>query len=412
MRTILLFILICTAPAIFAQRDCATSAYMDQQIAENPSLAARLSNIEHFISKRPAATGGAHMRLAKNQVIKVPVVVHVLYNTDAENISDAQIQSQLDVLNRDFRRLNADTVNTPARFKSIAADAQIEFYLATADPMGRPTTGIIRKKTSVYGWMMNDKIKYSAQGGDNAWDSRYYLNIWVGNLRAALGYATAPGTDPEKDGLVISYNAFGTINTPAPYDGGRTAVHEIGHWLGLKHIWGDTYCGDDLVGDTPQQGGFTPGCPTTFRSTCNNGNMGDMYMNYMDFTYDACINLFTEGQKQRMRSLFEDGGPRAGILSSKGLNEPWMMESPLPTPVVTNAGIYPNPAQSFFTLTMPDQTWTGQKVQIVNNQGVVVKELKIAAASQKVEVNGLPSGIYFIRATNGENRILEKLVKL
>src|SRR5207245_2531623 len=131
----------------------------------------------------------------------------------------------------------SDSVNTPARFRHVAADVQIEFALATADPNGKATNGIIRKGTRITYFTNDDKIKYNSGGGDDAWDSRYYLNIWVGNLYNLLGYASVPGGPADKDGVVISTAAFGTINTGYPYNLGRTAVHEIGHWLNLKHIW-------------------------------------------------------------------------------------------------------------------------------------------------------------------------------
>jgi hypothetical protein len=164
-------------------------------------------------------------------------VVHLLYNNAAQNISDAQIKSGIAALNRDFRKLNSDTASIPQAFKHLAADVEIEFHLATADPKGAATTGIVRKATGVPAWNMDDKIKLSAEGGDDAWDSRSYLNIWLGNTRRLLGYATPPGGEEHLDGLVINVTAFGTINTSGPYNLGRTAVHEAGHWLGLHHIW-------------------------------------------------------------------------------------------------------------------------------------------------------------------------------
>lgn len=417
MRTF--FVSICTFIAFFAaaQRDCVTATYIQEQLQADPSLRSRMAGVEDFISQRsldiPASANG---RTGGVSVIRIPVVVHVLYNSPEQNISDAQIKSQIDALNRDFRRSNADTINTPQRFKSLAADTEIEFVLATADPSGRATTGIVRKQTSVKEWSMDDKIKFNAQGGNNAWDSRYYLNIWVGKMRT-LGYSSAPGGAADKDGVVISYTAFGTINTSSPYHMGRTAVHEVGHWLGLNHIWGDTYCGDDLVDDTPKQGNFTPGCPTSFRTSCSNGTTGDMYMNYMDYTSDACVNLFTNGQKSRMRSLFLPGGPRASLLQSNGLSEPWNTEEPTApeeAPVVENkVKIYPNPAQSDITLDFgADQTWTGKELLIINTSGIAVQRLTITRSIQKVNVAQLKPGIYFVQGVNGEARMRLKIMKL
>ena len=216
-------------------------------------------------------------------------------------------------------------------------------------------------------------------GGDNAWDSRYYLNIWVGNTRSLLGYSSVIGAPADKDGIVINTSAFGTLNMSGAYDNGRTAVHEAGHWLGLKHIWGDALCGDDGIYDTPTQSGFTTSCPTGIRtSSCGSNPAGDMYMNYMDFTNDACLNLFTTGQKEHMRSLFDDGAPRYSLLLSKGLNAPWTEES-LPEeaiPVViapAQLKLYPNPTSSELVLDFEyDASWIGKEVKILNMNGVVI----------------------------------------
>ncbi len=321
MRTILAGICILMTTLAFAQRECASSAYNDLQKVIDPSFTNKINTAEQFIARQTIAKMDGQ---DAPKVMIIPVVVHVLYKTATQNISDEQIKSQIDALNRDFRRRNADTVNTPLRFKPVAADVQIEFALATVDPKGRATNGIVRKATTVGRWSMDDKIKFSAQGGSDAWDTRYYLNFWVGDLGSLLGYSSIPGAPVEKDGVVINYTTFGTINTGGVYNMGRTGTHEVGHWLGLKHIWGDSYCGDDLVDDTPKQGNFTHGCPNTFRSSCTNGEAGDMYMNFMDFTNDACMNLFTTGQKQRMLSLFNSGGARNSLLASKGLSIPWI----------------------------------------------------------------------------------------
>jgi hypothetical protein len=361
---------------------------------------------------------GVASRLAANTIVRIPVVVHVLYNTAAQNISDAQIKSQIDALNRDFRRRNEDSVKTPERFKSVAADVQIEFALATADPMGRATNGIVRKQTGVVAWQMDDKIKFSAQGGNDAWDSRNYLNIWVGNTRSLLGYASYIGGAAEKDGIVINTTAFGNVG--GPYDKGRTLVHEAGHWMGLKHIWGDTFCGDDGIDDTPKQGGYTTGCPTEFRSSCSNGTSGDMYMNYMDFTNDACLNMFTKGQKEKMRSLFEEGNARASLMNSKGLSEPWFEELPIvdqPAPPVGVSAqglkLYPNPAQNEMVINFDnDASWIGKRISIISLNGSVVQSLTVTSKSQHVPLTALRTGVYFVQGVNGSKKLNLKLVKL
>lgn len=412
MRTFLIGICMLFSSFSFAQR-CASAQYIDQQKLVDPSFAKRINSIENFIRNQKLATKIAGE--GGSLTITIPVVVHIIYGNPLQNISDAQVKSQIDALNRDYRRQNADSINTPSRFKPFAADINIEFALATADPNGRATTGIIRKPTNMRSWSNDDKIKYSSRGGDNAWDSKFYLNIWVGNLYPALGYSSLPGSSADKDGVVISYKAFGTINVSSPYDMGRTTTHEVGHWLGLKHPWGDTYCGDDLVDDTPVQGNFTAGCPNNFRSSCNNGTMGDMYMNYMDYTNDACMNLFTKGQKQRMLALFTNGGARNSILSSKGLNVPWTVGAPIVESVVTNTAFkfYPNPTNGELTLNFDmNAGWMGTTLSIVNVHGIVVAKVQINSKTQKINVSQLNAGMYFIQGENGAQKIREKFIKL
>lgn len=410
MRTILSGICLFIASIAFAQRECATSAYFDQQKNADPAFSTKINEIENFVRRQKFAR---ELGQEAPSVIVIPVVVHVLYKTAAQNISDEQIKSQIEALNNDFRRRNSDTSKTPDRFKSLAADVQIEFALATADPKGRATNGIVRKATNVSRWSSDDKIKFSAQGGDDGWDSRYYLNFWVGDLGTLLGYSSQPGATAEKDGVVVNYTTFGTINVNAPYNLGRTATHEVGHWLGLRHIWGESYCGDDFVDDTPKQGNFTAGCPNTFRSSCSNGNMGDMYMNYMDFTNDACLNLFTNGQKQRMLSFFKEGGPRNLLLSSKGLNKPWVAEAPVEIPAKIAFKFYPNPTRSEMVLDFEyNAGWIGKNVSIVNINGVVVSKVQISSKIQKLNLSQLTPGMYFIQAENGLQKLREKFIKL
>jgi hypothetical protein len=414
MRTFASVLLSILFVQVSAQRECATHAYN----LLNKSAA---DTVERFVNQQSIkVTSGVAGRAGSNgttTLIRIPVVVHLLYNTAAQNISDAQIRSGIAALNRDFRKQNKDTATTPERFKGAAADVEIEFHLATADPNGVATTGIVRKQTSVPAWTMDDKIKLSAQGGDDAWDSKRYLNIWLGNTRRLLGYATLPGGDEKKDGLVINITAFGTINTRAPYNLGRTAVHEAGHWLGLHHIWGDESCGDDKVGDTPKQGGYTAGCPNNFRSSCGNGSTGDMYMNYMDFTNDACMNLFTHGQKARMRSLFASGGPRHSLLTSTGLSEPWA-KAPPPVPEDTVAKsailqVHPNPVVQDMTLLFNvPENWPGSTFYLMSTTGVVIKKIMVTSGTCKLNIAHLQAGVYILQGEIYNKKINYKIVKL
>ena len=252
----------------------------------------------------------------RSGVTRVPVVVHVVWNTPDQNISDAQVASEIDVLNADFRRTNPDADNTPAPFLPLATDARVEFFLATVGPDGSQTTGIERRQTSVTGFDSDDAVKSAASGGMDAWPAGDYLNLWACPLGGGLlGYAQFPGGPAATDGVVILQSAFGTTGTAAaPFDLGRTATHEIGHWLNLNHIWGDdgTGCaGTDNVDDTPNQGGPNTGKPPFPTISCSNGPDGDMFMNYMDYVDDAAMFMFSTGQVARMQACLD--GPRSSI---------------------------------------------------------------------------------------------------
>jgi Pregnancy-associated plasma protein-A/Secretion system C-terminal sorting domain len=418
MRTVFTGIFILLLSMVHAQDNCASSSYFEAQRTLDPTLAIKQGKLERFILHQiTSSTSHSNYRGNPTGIIRIPVVVHILYKDPSQNIPDAQIFSQIDALNRDFRRKNADTVNTPDRFKNRAADIQIEFALATADPNGNPTNGIVRKRTGITYFTGDDRIKFNSQGGDDAWDSRYYLNIWVGNLFGLLGYSSIAGGSADKDGIVINFSSFGTINTSSSHNMGRIAVHEVGHWLNLKHIWGDAPCGDDLVDDTPVQGTYTQGCPNGFKSSCNNGSLGDMFMNYMDLTDDACMNLFTQGQKQRMLAMFAKGGPRYEMLSSRGLDIPYASDATTTTKVTSvnrllpTLTFYPNPARNVLTLNVTE-TWVGKYCRIVNMNGLVLKEVVITSVTQQIDVSTLRSGIYFIQGTSGVHEIKEKFIKL
>jgi hypothetical protein len=272
---------------------------------------------------------------ARTGVIRIPVVVHVLFHTDQENIEKAQIDSQIAALNRDYRRLNADRNDIPAPFRVFAADTLIEFALAVRDPDGGATNGVTRTRTSKTAFpydsgdleatkKLDDMIKFDGFG-KSAWPRDSYLNLWTcslgGNL---LGYAQFPGGAPGTDGVVIRNTSFGSNGiTAPPYNLGRTAVHEVGHWLNLLHIWGDDggACSkSDNVDDTPNQAGPNGSdvrIPNFPHITCDNGPNGDMFMNYMDYVDDDTMFMFTAGQLRRMNATL--AGPRAALAASQGL---------------------------------------------------------------------------------------------
>lgn len=263
---------------------------------------------------------------------KIPVVVHVVHRTAAQNISDAQVKSQIKVLTEDFRKKNADVGSVPPAFAPLAADARVEFELATVDPSGNPTTGIVRKRTTVNGFSDDDAVKSAATGGANPWPSDKYLNIWVCQLAGGLlGYAQFPGGPAATDGVVVLHSAFGTTGTAAaPFNLGRTTTHEVGHWLNLRHIWGDdgTGCsGSDFVADTPNQGGPNFGAPAFPHVSCGNAPNGDMFMNYMDYVDDAAMTMFSAGQVTRMQAALD--GARISI----GTPTPCGGPKPLPKDV-------------------------------------------------------------------------------
>jgi hypothetical protein len=255
--------------------------------------------------------------------ITIPVVVHLVYKTTTQNISDAQILSQIQVLNEDFGRTNPDTVDTPGAFLPVAANTGIQFCMAQRDPNGFPTTGIERRQTYMNSFIMNDAMKFYAQGGLDIWDPTRYMNIWICNMGSTgiLGYGEFPtGNTTPTFGVVIHYSVFGdTLNVLPGYDGGRTTTHEIGHCFNLFHIWGDdgTACtGTDYCGDTPNQGGPTNGC-FTFPHTdnCTTTGNGIMFENFMDYTIDSCKNLFTVGQSSRMNAVLSIP-PYSGLVTS------------------------------------------------------------------------------------------------
>lgn len=300
-----------------SQRSCGAYDVHVEMLRTNPDYARARAAIDAQVENF-ARSARAAERVGPSVI---PVVVHVIFRAAEENISDQQIKSQIDVLNRDYRMRNPDVATVPAPFRPLASDALIEFALASVDADGQPTTGITRTQTTVPRFFEDNAMKFTAQGGKDAWDGTRYLNMWVcpeiilrRNGAPLLGYAQFPGGLPATDGVAIVHNAFGTTGTAAaPFNLGRTATHEVGHWLDLRHIWGDNIdcTGDDQVADTPRQQRENFGTPTFPHVTCNNGPNGDMFMNYMDYVDDRAMFMFSAGQGVRMQAAL--AGPRSTI---------------------------------------------------------------------------------------------------
>ncbi len=286
------------------ERHCASYEVLQEKLLQDPSLMKRMNELEKFTQKY--MENPANYKLV-NGVLEVPVHVNVLYNSAAENVSNAQIQSQIDVLNEDFGATNADYNSTPSIFQSVrSGNTNIRFVWTT--------TNITRKSTTKRSWRTNDDMKRSSRGGINPTSPTTTLNIWVCVLaNNILGYAQFPGGTSATDGVVVHTNAFGRGSYPlfTAFNRGRTATHEVGHYFNLRHIWGDATCGNDFVGDTPLHNASNGGCPTyPHLSTCT-GTPVEMTMNYMDYTNDACMYMFTAGQAGRMWAAID--GARASL---------------------------------------------------------------------------------------------------
>lgn len=281
------------------KRNCASQEILESELKRNPELALKIEAIEEFTK---GALISDIFEIVQIQ-IQIPIVVNVLYRTPEENISLSQIQSQIIALNQDFNGGNAEFNQVPGIFSGVKANIGITFVLDQ----------VIRKQTTRTEWALsNEEMKKTAFGGIAPTSPTNKLNLWVCTLSGGiLGFAKSPGTSLDLDGVVIDSRYLGTNGrATAPFNKGRTATHEIGHWLNVKHIWGDNTCGNDLVADTPSHNAPNYGIPVfPHYSTCP-GTPIEMTMNFMDYTHDVAMSMFTNGQKDRMRALFLPGGYR------------------------------------------------------------------------------------------------------
>lgn len=436
MKQIILMALLFSVGTTFSQNQvpfvkCGSENYINYQEQQHPGYKA-------YVNQQFQLAKNNHLK--SNETYVIPVVVHIVYNPadSAENIADTTVFNQIAVLNRDYHRLNADTTNLRDTFALYAGNPNISFRLATLDPDGNPTTGITRTQTTkstfmdAMGFLQGDmssveQVKSTTDGGIDPWNQTHYLNIWVCNMAmelngqsipALLGYSTPPGGLPNwpagstsgmSDGTVIQFQAFGgkylppiSVNGQTVVVNGRTTVHEVGHYLGLRHIWGDGDCTkSDGIDDTPNAADQSSGCPiqNTCVDTINGNDYPDMMENYMDYSDENCQNTFTKGQVALMRGVLE--------------NQRFDLVHGNPASVKNQtfaSSIYPNPSHSFLTVSITNDVFSS--IIIVGMNGKIVKSFTPQGHAVKLNLSGLDQGVYFlhINAKNGGQQV-KKFIK-
>lgn len=414
MRLIsILIVLLLPVTAVSAQKKCLSANRAQQLLREHPELHIRKQAIE-LENQRWMATNNA----AKQKVVyNIPVVVHIVHSgeaisTNGPNVSDNQVYDQIRVLNEDYRKLNPDALPNGHPFAGLAADAEIAFCLAQRDPSGNSTDGIVRinglERFGESDWTADD-IDFILKP-ETQWNARQYLNIWVvkitdfGPDAGTLGYAF--GSDQHGsslDGVVIDHRYFGTLGNLTPgLDQGRTTTHEVGHYFNLEHTWGDDLCGDDKVFDTPPQAQATFGCPAfpnNANNSCGSDANGEMFMNFMDYTDDDCMALFTLGQKQRMHAAIVN--QRSSLLSSPGCQ--W----PVGIRTSQSAGfkVYPNPADDKLVVELPPEPEFTGTLSLLDIYGRSVLTLSATQAQHIIDVSTLPAGLYLLVYNNSVQKL-------
>lgn len=364
---------------------------LSAQFSERPPCGQALWTINSAAIPKVWLEQTNHPNAQQRTQLIIPVVIHIVWRTWSENISDEIIASQLEALNRDFNAQNADQDLVPSEFRDRIADIGISFCLASETPTGQFTNGILRVMTSIENAGIHEGLCYDSLGGSSAWDTDRYLNIWVASTGGYVsGYGSYPGLSiPEKTGVVIDPKYFG-LNQHPKYGLGRTLAHEIGHYFGLNHIWSnDPECTkDDGIADTPMQMYQHIGCPKYPQSSCTDS---DMYMNFMDYVDDPCMLMFTKGQKDKIWATIQT-------------HRPLLLSNEVEVHCLQNADqagddfqISPNPVESMLTITFLDQHISLTKIEIFNIYGrLVIQQNSIIDAQYTLDIGSLDPGIYCI----------------
>ena len=401
MRSLLIFLVTFCTVVLQAQDRCSFDVILHQQWEEDPELIEQWWDMEEQLINRTKRA-----ILQQRSTYTIPVVVHILWNTEEENIALERVQEQLDILNRDFSGANPDLALVPDLFKTLIADVGIQFCLADRDPDGMENNGVTRTRTFVDSLSIAD-VYYSSGEGHDAWDPERYLNIWVANLsNDQVGFGSYPSQNAAaEDGVVIDYRAFGKSDHPR-LDGGRTLTHEVGHYFGLFHPWGNKLFNadcreDDGIPDTPLQSRtYAFSCPDQELGTPESCGTPDMYMNFMNYTNDACLHMFTIGQRLRMLATLLQF--RYGLLESEGCSMVPMPETP-----VLGLKVGPNPAQDVIYLSTYLPQPSDARVTLYDLTGRCVYDHNTGTPvshyfSHFINVADLTSGLYLLVVEVGE----------
>lgn len=387
IRCILLIIIV--SQHITAQKAvCGFNEILDRQSKTDTSLIQRFVKTNQVLTE--AVRNNENIISTRNEII-IPTVIHIVWSRPEENINDLIVLEQIDILNHDFNSENKDLANVPIEFQSLIAQTGIRFCLASKDPRGMPTSGIVRVKTKEEAIGTKDNLFFSDLGGSDAWDTKSYLNIWIANTGEFLtGFGTFPDqVKAEKQGVVVHPKYFGK-NTSSRYNLGRVTVHEVGHYLGLNHLWdNNSNCDtDDGVPDTPfQQLGYT-GCPTHPQTSC--GSI-DMYMNFMDYVDDDCMVMFTQGQMERMIATLNIYRPKL-IDSQVGCIQHSVNK------IDSDFLMYPNPTRRQITISFQNPIAKNGTLYVYNTIGHLVYEYNgIFINKTTINLPQLIPGIYWVQ---------------